>query len=93
MQRLASRKLWISLIAGALVTFGAEFGVDLDPENLITLGTIVAAYVFGEAAVDRARINAEVAAGTELIKQNANAIIANLGAQLEEYKVKDAPSA
>jgi len=60
MEKLRSRKLWVSLAAGFLVTVGAEFGLDLDPEQLISLGLIVFGYVGGQAHVDKAKVEAEV---------------------------------
>jgi len=87
MSRLASRKLWVTAIAGVLVTIGQEFGVELDPEQLISLGLMVAAYVGGQAVVDKAKVQAEVAAGVEQLKQEANAIIAALSQKLGEVSV------
>jgi len=60
MDKLKSRKLWVSLVAGLLVTVGQQFGLDLDPEQLISLGLIVLGYVGGQSVVDKAKVQAEV---------------------------------
>jgi flagellar motor component MotA len=84
MYRLQSRKLWLTIIGGAIVTLGQEFGVDLDPEQIITLGGIVAAYVTGQAIVDKQKVQAEVEAQVERLKSEANSIISALVAKAEE---------
>jgi len=60
MERLKSRKLWITVLAGAVVAFADQFGVELDPEQIISLGVIAAAYIGGQAVVDRGKVVAEV---------------------------------
>jgi hypothetical protein len=86
MYRLASRKLWLTIIGGAIVTLGQEFGIDLDVEQIIALGGIIAAYVTGEAMVDKQRVQAEVAAGVEKLKSEATSIISALVNKAEEVK-------
>jgi len=60
MERLKSRKLWITVLAGAVVAFADQFGVNLDPEQVISIGVIAAAYIGGQSVVDRGRVVAEV---------------------------------
>ena len=60
MERLKSRKLWVTIVAGALVTIGDEFGIELDTASLISLGLMVVAYVGGQSIVDRGKVVAEV---------------------------------
>ena len=62
MDRLKSRKLWVTVAAGALVAFGEQFGVDLDSEQLIAIGSMVLAYIGSQAVVDRGKVVAEVKA-------------------------------
>jgi len=86
-ERLVSRKLWVTIISGILVTLGQQFGLELDGEQLISLGLMVAAYVGGQAVVDQAKVKAEVAAGVDQLKLEANTIIAALTAKLQEVSV------
>lgn len=86
MEKLASRKLWITIVAGLLVTLGQRFGIELDPATLIALGGTVAAYVLGQAQIDKSKVKAEIDAGLATVVGNANAIIASLNAELEEMK-------
>ncbi len=60
MERLRSRKLWIAVLAGGLVAFAEQFGIDLDMEQIISIGAIAAAYIGGQAVVDRGKVVAEV---------------------------------
>ncbi len=60
MEKLKSRKLWVTIIAGAAVILAREFGIELDGEQLISLGLMVAAYIGGQAVVDRGKVVAEV---------------------------------
>ena len=52
MERLKSRKLWITVIVSAIIAFGEEFGLDLDREELIALGGIVLAYLGVQGTAD-----------------------------------------
>ena len=87
MYRLRSRKLWLTVIAGAIVTIGESFGIALEAEQIITLGGLIAAYVTGEAMVDKQRVQSEVAAGVTQLKLEANTIISALNAKVEELSV------
>ncbi len=60
MERLKSRKLWVTIAAGVLVTLGQQFGIELDTASLISLGLMVVAYVGGQSIVDRGKVVAEV---------------------------------
>ncbi len=60
MERLKSRKLWVTIVAGVLVTLGQQFGIELDTASLISLGLMVVAYVGGQSIVDRGKVVAEV---------------------------------
>jgi uncharacterized membrane protein (DUF441 family) len=91
-EQLKSRKLWVTIVSGILVTLGQQFGLELDGEQLISLGLMVAAYIGGQAAVDHAKVKAEVAAGVDQLKLEANTIIAALTAKLQEVSVAPAPS-
>ena len=75
MEKIRSRKLWITVLAGALVAFGGQFGIDLDSEQLIAIGGMVLAYVGSQAVVDRGKVVAEVKASVpELMRTLENAM-------------------
>ena len=61
-QKLSSRKLWAAVIAVAAVLLTVCIGEELTPEIVSALECLVgtaAAYIFGEGAVDVARVIAE----------------------------------
>jgi hypothetical protein len=74
------------------VTLGQQFGLELDGEQLISLGLVVATYIGGQAAVDHAKVKAEVAAGVDQLKLEANTIIAALTAKLQEVSAGPNPT-
>ena len=86
LQRLTSRKFLVSVIAGLLVTFGENFGLALDPEQIAGLVGIVAAFVTGETAIDRKRL--EALGNAELLK--ANTYISSLVKKLESIQAEQA---
>ena len=61
-QKLSSRKLWAAIIAVIVVLAVILLGEDLTPETVAALECVVGAamaYIFGEGAVDVARVIAE----------------------------------
>ena len=61
-QKLSSRKLWAAIIAVIVVLAVCLLGEELTPEIVSALECVVGAavaYIFGEGAVDIARIVAE----------------------------------
>lgn len=61
-QKLSSRKLWAAIIAVIVVLAVTILGEDLTPEIVAALECVVGAavaYIFGEGAVDIARVIAE----------------------------------
>ncbi len=88
MEKLKSRKLWITVLAGALVAFAGQFGVELDPEQIISIGVIAASYIGGQAVVDRGKIVAEVQAGVPKLM----AAINEIALQLETNNAPQQPS-
>lgn len=58
-EKLSSRKLWAAILAGAAALTAACFGEELTPEIVSALKcavTAAIAYIFGEGAVDVARL-------------------------------------
>ena len=81
MERLKSRKLWVTVLTGAVVAFAGEFGVEIDPENLYALVGLIAAYVGGQAIVDKSKVQAEVdkqVASLNATVQNLYAVLAGM---------------
>lgn len=61
-QKLSSRKLWAAIIAVTVVLLVTVFGEGLTPEVVAALECVVGAavaYIFGEGAVDVARVIAD----------------------------------
>lgn len=61
-QKLSSRKLWAAIIAVAVVLLAMLLGDTLTPEIVAALECVVGAavaYIFGEGAVDIARVIAD----------------------------------
>lgn len=79
MEKLASRKLILTVIGMALVAISTFLGVELPAENAEALFGLVAAYVVGQGVVDAA---ATVAAGTKL--GEAAKGVADAAAEVEE---------
>ena len=52
MSKLKSRKLWIAVIAGALVPLFKAFDVDLAPAEIAAVIGPALAYIIGQAKVD-----------------------------------------
>ena len=68
-EKLASRKLWAAILAGVAALVAACFGEELTPEMVSALKcavTAAIAYIFGEGAVDVARLIA-AAMGCEAV--------------------------
>lgn len=51
-ERLKSRKLWVTIVAGLLLFFNKQLGLDLSQDTVQNIGITVAAYVLGQGAVD-----------------------------------------
>lgn len=65
-QKLTSRKLWAAILAGAAALITALCGEELSPEAVSALRcavTAAVAYIFGEGAVDAARLLAAAFGG------------------------------
>ena len=61
-RKLSSRKLWAAVIAAVLAVIAAVFGDDLSAETVDMIKTGIyglIAYIFGEGAVDVARVITE----------------------------------
>ena len=66
-QKLTSRKLWAAILAGAAALIAVLCGEELSPEAVSALRctvTAAVAYIFGEGAVDAARLLADALGST-----------------------------
>ena len=68
MDKLKSRKLWVSIIAAILVVVGDEFGLPIEEEALIAFAAIVVAYVTGQAVIDRQKAKTSTDRAAPLIR-------------------------
>jgi uncharacterized membrane protein len=59
MDKLKSRKLWVSVVAAVLVVIGDELGLPIEEETLIAFAAIVVTYVTGQAIVDKQKASRE----------------------------------
>lgn len=79
--KLTSRKLWAAIIAVLVVMSTVVFGEELTPELVSALECVIfaaIAYIFGEGAVDVARIIAEaIKKAYEMAKQNKESVNKN----------------
>lgn len=90
-QKLSSRKLWAAIIAVIVVLAVSLLGEELTPEIVSALECVVGAavaYIFGEGAVDIARIVAEAvkrayAAAYEVVGEENFEKLQNDGTNLE----------
>ncbi len=87
MEKLKSRKFWITIVAAAMVAFADQFGIALDQETLIGFGSIVASYLIGQSVVDKQKVQAEVAGQVA----NLNQYIQNLHALLASIQQEEEP--
>lgn len=79
--KLTSRKLWAAILAVLVVMSTIVFGNELTPELVSALECVVfaaIAYIFGEGAVDVARVIAEaIKKAYEMAKQNKESVNQN----------------
>ena len=71
-EKLCSRKLWAAILAGVAALVAACFGEELTPEIVSALKcavTAAIAYIFGEGAVDVARLIAVAFGGTSALSE------------------------
>lgn len=51
-EKLKSRKLWVTLVAGIVVALNDAFGFGLDKDTIYSLVSLVVGYVFSQGIVD-----------------------------------------
>jgi hypothetical protein len=71
-EKLGSRKLWAAILAGVAALVAALCGEELTPEIVSALKcavTAAIAYIFGEGAVDVARLIADAIGGCNSTEQ------------------------
>ena len=57
MDKLKSRKLWMTVFGSAVVAFGEQFGIELDTEQIIAISGMILAYLGTQGVIDK---NADV---------------------------------
>lgn len=83
-QKLTSRKLWAAILAGAAALIAALCGEELSLETVSALRcavTAAVAYIFGEGAVDAARLLATALGGTSALPQGGEGQSENPGTE------------
>lgn len=88
-QKLSSRKLWAAIIAVIVVLAVAMLGEELTPELVTALECVVGAavaYIFGEGAVDIARVIADA------VKQAYTVAYAVIGEEESITESTDSPA-
>ncbi len=88
MERLKSRKLWVTIIAAALVTLGDQFGIVLETESLIAVATMVIAYITGQAVVDKNKVAAEVQSQIPAMMSSLETALAAVAAS-EQWSIQN----
>lgn len=61
LDKLKSRKFWLTFAGGVVVLFAKHLGFDVDAEQLWTLASLVTGYNLAEAHVDAKRITSQAA--------------------------------
>jgi len=59
-QKLTSRKFWVAVATAIFIMLSEELGFNVDVDLYWKIVVIVLGYVFGEAAVDVARVARQV---------------------------------
>jgi uncharacterized membrane protein len=52
MEKLKSRKFWVAIVGALVPVISEAFGLDLDPEAIMSIAGIVIGYVLGQGYVD-----------------------------------------
>jgi uncharacterized membrane protein len=87
-QRFTSRKFLVSVLGGLFIALSDEIGLGLDPEQVYGLVGVIAAFVAGEAVIDKQRVSALVDSQVEAFKLQANSYVASLVKELEALKAQ-----
>jgi hypothetical protein len=82
MEVLKSRKLWVAIASFITIALNSEFGLNLDPEAIVSLAIVASAYIGGQAVVDRSKVAAELDAQ----KLQLNAYIIQLTEALQRLQ-------
>lgn len=57
-QKLTSRKFWVAVASAAFIVLSEGLGFDIDKDLYWKLVALALGYIFGESAVDIARVKA-----------------------------------
>ena len=66
LQKLKSRKLWVTVITAGLMALGSQLGID--PEMLEKIMAVAMTYIAGESIVDAAHARKPVIEATTLLE-------------------------
>jgi hypothetical protein len=69
MEPLLSRKFMVAVATMITIALNSEFGLDLDPEALVSLAVVAGAYIGGQAHVDKNKVAAQLDAEKALLSQ------------------------
>jgi len=82
MERLKSRKLWVTVGTIVSVIAAEGFGVNIDPQAIVGLAGIVIAYVAGQSWVDKNATTAAVTGEFDVARAQLLAYARRLEAEL-----------
>ncbi len=80
MERLKSRKLWITVLTAALIAFGEEIGLDLSERDMMYLVGVVLGYLGVQGVADVKEASKPVPPGALEILSAAKSEYAELNA-------------
>lgn len=72
MEKLKSRKFWITLVVLVVITFSNQLGLDLNWEQILGILGATGSYLLSQGGVDavkQAKFRAAIAEATDAVKQ------------------------
>ena len=85
MQKMKSRKLWVTIATGVGVVLAQAFGVALEPEVIAGVVLLASSYIFGQGIVDKGVTTEQVKVAGDVGRIQVEAYARNLEAQLQQY--------
>lgn len=87
--KLASRKLWVTVGSVISLVLAEEFGIDVAPEAIVGLAGIVLSYNFGQGWVDKTVAQEEIRVAGDVGRANAILYARSLEERLEAIGAVD----